>query len=337
MSRRIVSDEYRRCPSRADAAADRACHAVHQGQAPGEHPPQRLAQEREHAEDQHAEPKMSVVIERQIAIAGMPVRGQIEQQQEADAGQQDETRIAHARGDRLRSGRQPLVQPHRRDQHDAGGREQPHARRVPASRTTTRPSDRARKRDRPRRATELRRATRQPPRRRAPARRRARAGRAAARDAASPSRQASTRPTATPPNAAARALPRSWRRSWARAGPRPSGPTPAPVHRPGGLRRMGLCSAPARPAARRDRPGRAWQDAHRAPRRAATAHWRAPSRVAALPWLVDRASERSTISNAQPSGIGPDAVGPIECVALDEGRQLRVGSFDGIAQGQQVA
>ena len=61
---------------------------------------------------------MPLVIERQVTIAEVPVGGQIEKQQPADAGHEYETRIADSRRDRLRSGRQPLPQPHRRHEHD---------------------------------------------------------------------------------------------------------------------------------------------------------------------------------------------------------------------------
>ena len=121
-----TSSERGRRPAGADARADRARHAVQHGQAPAEHPSERLAQEHEHAEDQHAEPEMALVIEREIAVAGVAVGRQVEQQQPADAGQRARGRdsrratpsSAGPAGSRLRS--QPDS-----DEHDDGAREQP--------------------------------------------------------------------------------------------------------------------------------------------------------------------------------------------------------------------
>ncbi len=99
--------------------------SLEHGQAPAEHSPQWLPQEDQHAHDQHAEPEMPLVIEREIAIAEMPVGRQIEEQQPADAGHQHETRVAQSRRHRLGSGLKSLSEPARQQEHEDGGAEQP--------------------------------------------------------------------------------------------------------------------------------------------------------------------------------------------------------------------
>ena len=110
---------------------------------------------------QHAEPEMPLVIEREIAIAGRSVRRQVEQQQPADAGREDQTGIAEARGDVLGSGRERPAQPRRAEEHDdRRGAEQPehesggHRQRVGRFATE---HERVSRRERPRHAADPRR------------------------------------------------------------------------------------------------------------------------------------------------------------------------------------
>ena len=105
----------------ADAPSDAARQRIDQRERPAERATDRLAQENDHGESQHAEPQVAVVIKRKIAIAEVAVGRQVEQQQPSEARGQHQTRIAQARRDRLRSRRKALLQPHRGNQSEPRG------------------------------------------------------------------------------------------------------------------------------------------------------------------------------------------------------------------------
>ena len=210
---------------------------------------------------------MPLVVERQVAIAEMAVRGKIEQQQPPDARHEHESRIAHPRRNRLRSRLEPSSQPRRRRQHDGGGCAQPQherrGRREPpgsfAPEFESRPAASATAPCPPMPS---------PPKPRAPPPRRSRAKWSDGIAAAARIRRASRPPIASPRNAADPAWRRSWRRSRARAGRPPSARRPARAHRARERRRIAPCRERTAPAAARCRPRRPWRDAHPPPRRA---------------------------------------------------------------------
>ena len=91
----IVGRDPRRWRTRSASAPD-------SGQAPGERASQRAVAGTRPRSGQHSEPQMPLVIQREIAIAEMPVGRQVEQQQPAEARGHDQSGIPDARGDRLR-------------------------------------------------------------------------------------------------------------------------------------------------------------------------------------------------------------------------------------------
>ena len=312
--------------------------SLEHGQAPAEHSPQWLPQEDEHAHDQHAEPEMALVIEREIAIAEMPVGRQIEEQQPADAGHEHETRDS------------PLATPWPRVRLEGSfpasptagtrrrGAEQPqHERRRRRGPPGAFPA-RARTRVRRPAAMEHGRAKRRSPRWRAPARCRPPAGWIGGQAEPGQSRPTSSRPTASRPNAAGRASRRSWMRRPAPGGPRPSASMPARAPRAGGARRTGLWRERIRPAARRRRPALASRDAHRSPRPAAALRSRAPYPGKTPPSDSRLARERALDPfEGAFQGHRARAIRRVEHIPVDEGLQLRFRGFDGIAEHEQIA
>ena len=114
----------------AQTARDAAAGLARNDQAPGQAVRQRPAQEQQDREHQHCEPQMPLVVERQVAVGRVAVGRQVEQQQPAQAGCQDQAGIADTRTRRrseCRGCRGCMEAPaaDRHQQHDGGAAEQP--------------------------------------------------------------------------------------------------------------------------------------------------------------------------------------------------------------------
>ena len=97
--RRGDDGERERRPAEATRRAPR--RFTDDRERPGERARERAAREHHHRQDQHRQPEMALVIESEVAIAGMAVERQVEQHQPADAGREHEPGVADARAHRL--------------------------------------------------------------------------------------------------------------------------------------------------------------------------------------------------------------------------------------------
>ena len=164
--------------------------------------------------DQHRQPEMALVIEREVAVAGVAVERQVEQQQPADAGREHEPGVADARAHRLRA---PAARARRlRDAATTAGRRRRAARTTHERRRRAGPGELGARRREAVRAGERPRHARQPSGRGPDDERDAGAERRPARAAGSRARTRSRSPS-PPPTAARRcAAARASHRSCAR-------------------------------------------------------------------------------------------------------------------------
>ena len=98
----VASNERAGAASRPRRRADAARRLAGDRQHPAERARQRLAQEQQHREHQHAQPQVALVVEREVAVDRVAVRRQVQQQQPAEAGREHEAGVADARAHGLR-------------------------------------------------------------------------------------------------------------------------------------------------------------------------------------------------------------------------------------------
>src|SRR5207245_7856812 len=89
------ADEQRSAAEATKTLPDAARGAIDNRQAPGNRTAQRLPYECGKHEDQHAEPQMTLVVQREIACAEVAVRGEVEQDQPTEAGEENKTGIGN--------------------------------------------------------------------------------------------------------------------------------------------------------------------------------------------------------------------------------------------------
>ena len=102
-------DEHDGDAEAAVAAARPAERLAADREQPGEAARQRAACEEQDREREHRQPEMTLVVEREVAVAGMAGEREVEQDQRAEAGREHEARVADARAHRLRDRRRPCA------------------------------------------------------------------------------------------------------------------------------------------------------------------------------------------------------------------------------------
>ena len=104
-------DENRGAAGSADSARRRGSRRRQHRQRPREGAADRLAREGDDAEGKHAGPKVALVIQREVTIARMAVRGQIEQDEPSDARREHETGVRECGRRPLSAGGESLWRP----------------------------------------------------------------------------------------------------------------------------------------------------------------------------------------------------------------------------------